>query len=479
MCKIISDYLGDSYVLTPRIALQRQYADTFKDARKLIGRKWLPCSWKDSELNAYVTPIIEQGKFFKIEERASCSGAICTKKPAAKRKKVLEECAKYGPCPYQTLIDTASLAPMIVANYHSFVAQTKFRPEQFGHRKLLCIDEGHTLAGALRGMLTVGFTICRMVAPKEVEHLKTLQHWVHWLGRSEQLATFDTEEARDAYNARIEQFEQTGEGVYGSPVIAITNHDPEKEQFKVSFVPYNVGGAAQKLVYQFADVVIALSGTWHGKQISCQEIGLDPSLTHYIEVPSDFPAENRPVYCHQGIDLSHKNWETNLPALCNKIQTIMQKHKGVRGLVHASSYNKAWQIAKELKSRRVIVHTAEDFQDKFQEFLDTPDAVLISPSCYEGISLDDDKCRFNILTTLPYPSAAEGYFQRLLANGGWNLYNTICMRQIGQALGRGVRHNQDYCENHLIDERFMPFLKKMVKVLPGWFKEALKVYEGE
>jgi Rad3-related DNA helicase len=141
-------------------------------------------------------------------------------------------------------------------------------------------------------------------------------------------------------------------------------------------------------------------------------------------------------------------------------------------LVHASSYTKAFQIAEKLNNPRVITHTSEDFREKMEQFLKIPDAVLISPSCYEGVDLHDDKCRFNVLTSLPYPSAGDPYFKRVLENGRWDLYNVTCMRQIGQALGRGVRHKEDWCKNYLLDSRFTPFLRKMAKVLPGWLKES-------
>lgn len=469
--RVMQAYLQVAYVLTPRLGLQAQYTLEFTNSRKLIGRRHYPCSYQDSELNNYVIPIIKNGKTFRVEDQASCSGAICTKKPAAKRQRVMEECLTYGPCPYTTAIDVASQSDMVVCNYHSFIAQTRFRPDQFGHRKLLAIDESHTLASVLRDVLTVSFIIDRMVAPKEVEHLKTLAHWVAWLQRSEQLSTFHDADSREAHLARVEQLEQTGEGVYGTPVITKLIHDSEKESFKVSVIPYNVGGAAQKLIYDYADVVVVLSGTWYDKNTSCREIGLDPALTNFISVASEFPAKNREVVLPpSNLDLSHKNWELNLPKLAKYVSNIINSHRGQSGLIHTSSYTKAWQLGKLLKSPRIILHTSDDFVEKFKEFQNSVDGVLISPSCVEGVDLKDDLCRFNVLTSLPYPSAGEGYFQRLLANNGWNLYNIICMRQIGQALGRGVRHKEDWCKNYLCDTRFYGFLNKMGKFLPDWFK---------
>lgn len=472
----IARYFGSAWVLTPKLTLQRQYQDTFGDVRLLRGRRWFPCTFDDYETNQYVVPLIKQGKHFNVNEGASCAGAKCTKKPASKRSKIIAECEKTGPCPYSTAVDVASLSQTVVSNYHAYCAQTLYNPQMFAHRKVMIIDEAHTLHSFLKDYLTTGFTIYRMVAPAEVTHLTTFDQWLSWLNRSEQLATFDTEESRDAYKVRLEKLQQIGEGVFGSPPITKMSHDPDKESFKIEFIPANVGGAARNLIYDFADVVVLLSGTWYGKDVSCREIGVDPALCNYIKVDSDFPPENRVVLLptDQTLDMSHKHWEANLPRLAKQIRVIMDNHKGQRGLCHVNSYSKAWQLAKEIKSSRVIVHVSEDFNEKFKEFCNRPDGVLVSPSCIEGVDLKDDLCRFNILTTLPYPSAAEGWYQRLLSKGGWNVYNVHTMRQVGQALGRGVRHNKDHCVNYLLDSRFGPFLHKMSSVLPQWFKDALR-----
>lgn len=472
----VARYFGSAWVLTPKLTLQRQYQETFGDVRLLRGRKWFPCTYADSETNQYVVPLIQDGKHFNVADGSSCAGARCTKKPASKRTKILTECEKSGPCPYGTAVDVASSAPTVVSNYHAFAAQTLYNPQMFAHRKVMIIDEAHTLHSFLKDYLTTSFTIYRMVAPAEITHMTTFAQWLSWLGRHEQVATFTDEDARDAYKTRLEKFEQIGEGVFGSPPIIKTYHDPDKETFKVEFVPSSVGGAARNLIYEFADVVVLLSGTWYGKEVSCREIGIDPALCNYITIDSDFPAENR-VTClptDQTLDMSHKNWESNLPRLAKQIRTIMDNHKGQKGLCHVNSYNKAWQLAKEIKSSRVIVHVSDDFHEKFKEFCNSKDGVLVTPSCVEGVDLKDDLCRFNILTTLPYPSAAEGWYQRLLAKAGWNVYNVHTMRQVGQALGRGVRHNKDFCTNYLMDSRFTAFLRKMSSVLPKWFLEALR-----
>lgn len=474
----LANYFKSAWVLTPKIALQFQYRDTFKEVKLLRGRKWYPCSYENKAINDYVIPLIKDGKHFRTDEGSSCSGAKCTKKPSKKKQQILDYCATFGPCPYTTAIETASKSDIIVSNYHAFAAQNLYNPAMFGHRKVIVLDEAHSLVHFLRDTLTMSYTIHRMVYTKEVEHLKTFAQWVTWLKRDEQLNTFQDTDSRDAYKARIEKLEGIGENVYGNPVITKTFFDHEKELFKVELIPANVGGAAKALIYDYADVIVLMSGSWHGKEISCWEIGLDPALVSYINIPSDFPAENRPVVLPRDktLDLSHKNWETNLPKLGEHINQLMLHHQGEKGLIHVNSYTKAFQIAKTVNSDRLIVHTSDDFSLKYKEFIESDPKegkIFISPSCVEGISLDDDLCRWQILTTLPYPSCSDGYYAALLAKGGWHLYNTHTLRSVSQMCGRIVRSSEDRGISYALDSRFTGFLSKMSGSLDMWFKKGL------
>lgn len=470
----VGNAFKSAYVPMPNNNLMNQYAKSFGDVRTLRGRKWLPCTYDDPETNQWVIPLIHDGKVFKVSEADSCSGARCTKKPSSKKQKVLDQCAKSGPCPYTEAVRIASEAGIIVTNFHAFSAQNLYNPHMFGHRKVIIIDEAHLLHSFLRDYLTTGFTINRMVAPAELLHLTTFEQWLTWLSRSEQIATFQTEDAKDAHKTRLEKLQQIGEGVFGSPPITNIVHDSENESFRIEFVPNSVGGAAKSLIYDYADLVILMSGSWGDKMTSMREIGLDPAETRFIDIASDFPKENRRVVLPpDDMDLSHKNWESNLPKLVKFIQDKMKKHPKEKGLIHAPSYSKGWQIIKALNSPRVIGHVSEDFHQKFEEFIKTDKPqVFVSPSCVEGVDLKDNLCRWQIMTTLPYPPAGSGFYQRLLSRNGWLQYNTHTLRSVMQMLGRPVRSASDFAVSYCADSRFSGFIQKMWKYIPQWLRDG-------
>lgn len=472
--------LGTAYIPMPNNNLMQQYSKSFDDVRQLKGRKWFPCTYDDSETNEWVIPLIHQGKIFKVGEMNSCSNARCSKKPSSKKQKVLDQCAVSGPCPYSEAVRVASEANVIVTNFHAFCSQNLHNPHMFGHRKVIVIDEAHLLHSFLRGYLTVGITINRSVAPMELVHLTTFDMWLNWLSRNEQLATFQSEDSRDAHKTRIEKLQQIGEGVFGSPPITNIVHDVETESFRVEFVPNSVASAARSLIYDYADFVILMSGSWGDKNTSMYEIGLNPAETRFIDIESDFPKQNRKVMLPpDNLDLSHKLWDENLPKLVKFIQDKINNHPNEKGLIHVPSYAKGWQIIKLLKSSRVIGHVSEDFHQKFEEFLKTSEPkVFISPSCVEGVDLKDDLCRWQVITTLPYPPAGSGYYQRLLSKGGWLQYNTHTLRQIMQMLGRPVRSSEDWAVTYIADSRVSGFLKKMWSYIPKWLQDGFIKYEN-
>jgi len=479
MAVSVVNALTSGYVVMPNNNLVAQYSKSFDDVRTLRGRKWLPCTYGDPETNRYVLPLIHQGKIFRVEEHQSCSGARCTKKPSSKKQKVIAECAKSGPCPYTEAVEVASKANVVVTNLHAFSSQNLYNPHMFGHRKVIIVDEAHLLHSFLRGYLTTGFTIDRMVATKEVDWITTFEQWIAFLSAPEQVATFNTEDKRDDYKARIEKLQQIGEGVYGSPPITNLVHDPDNETFRVEFVPNSVGGAAKSLIYDYADFVVLMSGSWGDKTTSMREIGLDPAETRFISMPSDFPKENRPVVlAPDDLDMSHRNWEQNLPKLVAFIKAKMKKHPNEKGLIHVPSFSKGWQIIKALKSDRILGHVSEDFHHKFDEFIksDKP-VVFVSPSCTEGVDLKDDLCRWQVLTAVPYPPAGSGFYQRLLSKGGWLTYNTHTLRQIMQMLGRPVRSKTDHAVSYMADTRFNGFIQKMWKNIPQWLRDGFVPYE--
>lgn len=63
-----------------------------------------------------------------------------------------------------------------------------------------------------------------------------------------------------------------------------------------------------------------------------------------------------------------------------------------------------------------------------------------------------------------------------MAHGGSLLYESLCMHAVNQAIGRAIRHRNDYAAVYLFDERFA---KDSVKSkLSTWIRERTQSHLG-
>ena len=95
----------------------------------------------------------------------------------------------------------------------------------------------------------------------------------------------------------------------------------------------------------------------------------------------------------------------------------------------------------------------------------------ISTTLEEGLDLPNDDLRFQVLLKCPYPSLADKQIKaRQNADYTWYLIETI--RKIIQTVGRGMRNEDDYCTNYLIDSSFKNVLKN--KYCPNYLKDSIQ-----
>ncbi len=466
----LSRSFSGGIITTPRVQLQQQYLNDFDRTSPLIGRSRFGCIKLDPEARKSIEvikggdipskPILEQ----------SCAAGPCLSKPTTKRERIKQECENNGGCPHQVHIDVANQTETVVSNLHSLAYSVSLN-ERIGKPNVLVMDEAHNLESFIRDFAKLKFTIRRKVLHSEVATLKTTEQWKQWLVLPEQTALLTTEELRDSYLARIEKLAKLNETVqqYWD--------DPRTGHLVVELQPTYCGGLAQSLLFGLSDKIVLMSGTILSKDLYCKPLGLDPQKVALIQIPSDFPLENRPVYLprHKDLDLSYKHWGKNITRACQEIKRIMEKHPNQKGLIHVNSYRAAKQIAEMLNSKRVLSHESEDFQTKLKHFYNSKDhLVFISPVISEGYDFKDDLARWQIVVSPAYPSINDPYIKNILDKGYWQSYNYETLKTFLQTLGRVVRSNGDWGATYCLDSRFYGFLKKTWGLIPKWQQEAFK-----
>ena len=116
-----------------------------------------------------------------------------------------------------------------------------------------------------------------------------------------------------------------------------TNINRNGKVTKVTFKPLNVIPYCKQLFEQ-CDTTLIMSATILDFDTFCGNVGLDPSQVKFIEVGSDFPVENRPIY---PLNIAYLNYnslqiESVQRGLADAIDKLMYLHSNDKGIIHTT-----------------------------------------------------------------------------------------------------------------------------------------------
>lgn len=236
---------------------------------------------------------------------------------------------------------------------------------------------------------------------------------------------------------------------------------------KFSFKPlWLTRSILDSYLYHHANQFILMSATMMPKVILQSLFGLQSNEIDYIESDCPFPIENRQV---EYLGVKRLKYGESEDEIYKEIERIINVHKHERGIIHAVSYSRAEQISKI--SKRMITHNSNDKLDKLRQFYSTSNAIFVSPSSERGLDLKDDLARFCIIPKIPYASLSDEMTKRRSYSGifGNRWYKSLAAQSIVQMVGRGVRHENDYCRSYILDSA----LVDIVDYTPQYFKNSI------
>jgi len=473
-----------AHVITPRKSLQDQYLEDFKDDVVLMkGRNAYPCIIEaDPPYPRKIHKIIMNGELLRVsKDEPNCANAPCKN-----AQNVYNSCVRdLGFCPYSLAMEIAQKSPIVIHNIHSFLFQTNFG-NKFEQREIMIIDEAHELENAVRGFITKKFfTRARVdVNPS----YSTVESWCNYLGQDEHLpeeTSLDRQKKaedegfrseRDKYIDKIETFRlaenyyRTGFTVRMTPVMA----GAARIGTTFEFIPHSLGNSVTSNILQFGEKVLLMSGTIYDHDQYCRSLGIDPAEALSIRISSSFPKENRPVYLKPNYqtDTSFANYRENFEDVVEIVDNIQNIFKDVKGLIHAPSYESAWELARHVPGNRLLTHTKHDFNETLKMFYDSDKPlILVSPVCQQGVDFKDDRARFQIIIRVPYMNTQDEFVE-FKAKNDFNWYNYQALVVFGQMLGRPVRSESDFGATFLLDSRFNKFVQRNAGRLPNWVKES-------
>ena len=470
----IANYIGDSYILTMTKQLQNQYLDDFE---------------------------------YMLAEIKGTSNYSCNLRPTS-----CDDCmqldanrGRHSDCRYKLAIEYAKEHPCVITNYDYLFYAGNYA-ESFGPRKLLVLDESHNLEKKI--MQLIGKTLNRQMIWKHYGldifypvtqgmTLKSIDNVDYWVSTLHELETRARSNAKHAVNRKnrelygkdklkfqylITQLEDTeAKFIIELPTKKdILKDKPINGKFenglKAEFKPLTISDYSDQLLH-FGEIRLFMTGTLGNKDKFCQWIGIDPKETYYIFVKSPFPKTNRPIIksyigSMSGRKGRNPNWRN--PQAIQKIKELINKHRYEKGVIHTSSNQQAWFIKKMLNSKNVWVAQGPTREDTIRRFEAAhKPVILIGAGLKDGVDFKGDKCRYQIMFKMPYPSLAGKQVNiRMHYDQSWYAYQTIM--PLMQAYGRGIRDTDDYCVMYVLDSDFDRLLNQYKYLFNEYFLEAIK-----
>ena len=203
-------------------------------------------------------------------------------------------------------------------------------------------------------------------------------------------------------------------------------------------------------------------------------LGLDEDEFYYLKSNSTFDMSKQnpiiPKYCGQ---LTYKQKNKTLPLTYEVLEYILFRHRNDKGIIHCHSKEFRNRIMENVSSERLISYNnSEEKEEVIEYFEDSDDNdVIVAYSLQEGLDLPYDNIRFQVLYKVPFPFLGDPQIKaRMNADKDWYMIEAI--RNIIQAHGRGMRAEDDYCTNYLIDSSFQGVFKS--KLCPTELKECMR-----
>ncbi|CAJ0576404.1 unnamed protein product, partial [Mesorhabditis spiculigera] len=109
--------------------------------------------------------------------------------------------------------------------------------------------------------------------------------------------------------------------------------------------------------------------------------------------------------------------------------------------------------------------TTNEVWEKYSKAIETRKSALlfavVGGKLSEGINFSNDLCRAVIIIGLPYANKGDvelnarlKYADSLRPGSGAQLYQSMCMHAVNQAVGRAIRHRNDYSAIFFLDRRY-------------------------
>lgn len=223
---------------------------------------------------------------------------------------------------------------------------------------------------------------------------------------------------------------------------------------------------------------VGMSGTIHQSQDILNEMyGLDDVT--YIKSEKDISGTLKLLKYKTTMPYSYMNMKQNRETFLYSLNDIIGKCKSKgQTLIHVKSFETDCLRGNEDEHLYPHIVTAKSLRatqqadvknEELERFKNKEVPVLFSTKYYRGVDLPDDQCRFIIIPRVPFEAKHDIYWKGLemkyqaLGQGHFftSMYIDKMIRELTQAVARGLRHPDDLVHVVYIDSRLEGYLKRI------------------
>lgn len=232
----------------------------------------------------------------------------------------------------------------------------------------------------------------------------------------------------------------------------------------VTIKPLNTFDLCKRYLFNNARRSLVMSATFGEYEQYKKISGIEKA--NITTLDNTFNYKMSPIWLvNQAISMNYKNLFKGIQRNINNVKRILNIHPTRKGIIHSGTYNISTKVYNALKNvegvgdRLFYYANSKDKQSAIERFKKSENGVLIGSTLLEGISLDDDLSRFQIVLKVPYLSLADSYIKtKMERDSSWYQWKTAL--KLLQGDGRSIRNKDDWALTYICD---IDFHKKFFK----------------
>lgn len=381
------------------------------------------------------------------KERYMCTRADAAAEHSCVTQSKTQRCME---CPMSRDMVRDKMSPIGAYVYYAYHANKRYRD-------VLIVDEAHKLIPMLREMHTKHIWRAQFKYPDVDPLSPEMKAWV---------------DSRTVGHPGISALKYAQAHPTDTSVIYRTTEDYRGKPSDVIKIVPTLGLGSDYWPEGRVSKIVLMSATL--SDIDMHQLATYNKRVVRVEGSSNIPSAQRPLIFENVCDVTMTNQSESYPLLARKIEELMERHQE-SGVVHLP-YGMVEPLRKLLAPNpRLMWHTKESRLDAVDEFIKTPGAVLMASGLYEGVSLNYDKARWQVITKFMFPNKGDKFVDEM-CNKWPTWYNWEAIKTFLQAYGRVCRRPDDYGITYSLDSLAFNTWMRYSALYPRWILNSEAVY---